>query len=419
MKAIIIGAGIGGLSTALGMAVAGIRDVQVLEAVPELKTLGAGISLLPHAVRALHRFGMAAALERSGIESIPTSYFDRHGNLIGTFHRGGRAAGDDWPSYHIHRGRLQAELIRRASEEFGSQAIRTDARVVSMRRDTAAVFVTIQRSNGTTEEIGPIDLLVAADGINSRIRQILHPTEGPARWNGFVMWRGVAPWHSQYDNDPHVYGGHAEQRFLSYPVIAPDGTKVLNWYAAFQITKDPEYLAQNALQDWNRLVNKTKVKTAFSGWEFGQMSVARIVDASPEVFEYPMVDRDPLKCWSYGRITLLGDAAHPMYPTGSNGAAQAILDADALSHALEDESSIDDALARYDRERVGATTSIVQANRKLAEARILQIVHERAPDGFSDVNAVVSREEIREIMGNYKKIAGWGPGITGSSTYAS
>ncbi|MFC7543071.1 FAD-dependent monooxygenase [Siccirubricoccus deserti] len=150
---------------------------------------------------------------------------------------------------------------------------------------------------------------------------------------------------------------------------------------------------------------------AFESWDFGWLDVPGLMRRAEAVFEFPMVDRDPLERWTDGRVTLLGDAAHPMYPIGSNGASQAILDARRLAWHLATAPGWPDALAAYEAERRPATAAIVAANRGLGPDLVLELVHQRAPDGFTDLDSVISRRELEETASGYKKLAGFDPAV--------
>jgi len=134
----------------------------------------------------------------------------------------------------------------------------------------------------------------------------------------------------------------------------------------------------------------------------------QLIEATEALYEYPNCDRDPIDRWSFGRVTLLGDAAHPMYPVGSNGASQAILDARSLAGHLSTVADPVAALAAYDNERRPATAAIVLANRKGGPEGVIDMVEARAPDGFDDIEAVASYAEREAVVRGYASLAGFG-----------
>ena len=387
MRVVIAGAGIGGLSLALSLYAAGI-DCVVHEAVAELKPLGVGINLLPHAVRELTELGLAQRIAEIAIPTQALVYANRFGQEIWREPRG-RFAGYDWPQYSIHRGRLQMLLADAVRERLGPEAV---------------VFGSRAGRERWGEDAG--DVVVACDGIHSAIRAGLNPGEGPPIWNRRVLWRGVSEADPYLGGATMVMAGHQDQKFVCYPIdpaAAARGRSLINWIAELRFPEGPEWRRE----DWNRPGVLADFLPRFESWDFGWLDVPAVIRAAEQVFEYPMVDRDPLERWTAGRTTLLGDAAHPMYPIGSNGASQAILDARTLAFELATRASVEDALASYEAARRPATSAIVLANRGEGPERVMQLAHERAPEGFANVEEVLSREELEGVAGRYKQVAGF------------
>ncbi|GAA3236048.1 DUF3237 family protein [Actinocorallia longicatena] len=380
MRIIIAGAGIGGLTTALSLHAAGITDVVVDEAVPELKPLGVGINLLPHAVRELTELGLADRIAAIAVPVTELLYANGLGQVISREPRG-TAAGYRWPQYAVHRGLLQMLLLEAVRERLGPGAVRCASPVTSLDHDA--------------------DLLVGADGIRSSIRAALHPGEGPPLWNGLTLWRGTTRAAPFLTGRSMVMSGDGTRKFVAYPISAPDadGRVLLNWIAE-QPTEGAE-----ATGDWNRAADPAEVAARFADWDLGWLDAPGLIAAAKDVYEYPMVDRDPLPRWTRGRVTLLGDAAHPMYPVGSNGASQAIIDARVLAHAL----ATGGGPQAYEEERREATAAIVHANRGLGPETVLALAGERAPHGFDDIERVIPRAEREEISLRYKRLAGFDP----------
>lgn len=384
MRVIIAGAGIGGLTTALSLHAAGITDVVVREAVPELRPLGVGINLLPHAVRELTELGLGDRVAALGVPLRELVYANRFGHVISAEDRG-LAAGYRWPQYSVHRGGLQMLLLAAVRERLGEDAVRCGDPVTGPGHDA--------------------DVLVAADGIRSAVRAALYPGEGEPVWNGLTLWRGVTRAAPFRTGASMVMAGDGTDKFVAYPIgpPGPDGLAPINW-----IAEKPTAEAA-AKGDWNRAVSPAAVAADFAGWDFGWLDAAALIAGADRVFEYPMVDRDPLPAWTHGTVTLLGDAAHPMYPIGSNGASQAVIDARVLAHGLATSPTVEQGLAAYEELRRPPTSGIVRANRGMGPELVLRLAHERAPGGFDDVEKVLPRAEREEIALRYKQVAGFAP----------
>ena len=395
MRVAIIGGGIGGLATALSLHAAGI-DCDVYEAVPQIKPLGVGINLLPHAVRELSELGLADALAATAIETEKLIYANRFGQEIWQEPRG-RAAGYNWPQFSIHRGALQVILLEAVTSRLGPSRVHTGAQA----RRAGASSVTFQ--SGETVEA---DVIVAADGIHSALRAQFYPDEGPPKWNRRVLWRGVTEAEPFLGGRTMVMAGYQNQKFVCYPIsreATARGRSLINWIAELRIGG----MADWRREDWNRVGRLEDFLPDFESWHFGWLDVPAVIRGASHIFEYPMVDRDPVARWTFDRVTLLGDAAHPMYPIGSNGASQAILDARILAHALATTRSINAALALYEDNRRPGTSRLVLANRANGPEQVMQTVHERAPNGFTQLSAVVSVEELETTAERYKQIAGF------------
>jgi 2-polyprenyl-6-methoxyphenol hydroxylase-like FAD-dependent oxidoreductase len=404
MRVLIAGAGIGGLTTALALHARGI-DVQVFESVRELAPLGVGINLLPHATAELAALGVLDEIDAAGVRTAELCYFNRHGQLIWREPRG-LDAGYPVPQVSVHRGALQLTLLATVRRRLGEDAVRTGWQLESFAADDAGgirVEFAERPSGNRKEERG--DLLVGADGIHSTVRRTLRPGEGPPRWNGNVLWRATSRAAPFLTGRSMIMAGSRVRKFVAYPIGAPaaDGLGLVNWIA--ELHRDPGQTP--AREDWNRRGALADFLPAFADWRFDWLDVPGLIRAAEAVYEFPMVDRDPLTGWTSGRATLLGDAAHPMYPIGSNGASQAILDARALADALADERDVDAALARYESLRRPATAQIVLSNREHGPECVLDLAEERAPDGFARVEDVFAPGELAEIAARYKRVAGF------------
>lgn len=401
---IIAGGGIGGLTAAMALHKAGV-SVRLFERVAEVRPLGVGINLLPHSVRVLTDLGLQADLAASGIETADLSYYNRFGQLIWREPRG-RAAGYAVPQFSLHRGELQMILLAAAKRMLGPDRIVTGHRLLSADEDADGVAVTFERSVDGERVTVRGAALIGADGIHSTVRKWAYPEEGGPKYGGRVLWRATIEGAPFLSGRSMFMAGHADQKFVCYPIsrtAADRGRSLINWIAELAIPGDePPHGA-----DWNRKADKADFLPAFEDWTFDWLDIPRLIRETAEVYEFPMVDRDPLPAWSFGRRTLLGDAAHPMYPIGSNGASQAILDAEALAARFQAGGSVPAILKAYEGDRLGPTADIVRLNRRQGPEQVMQRVHERAPDGFDRLEDVIGREELEEVAARYKQTAGF------------
>ena len=398
MRALICGAGIGGLTTALALHQHNI-EVRIFESADSMRALGVGINLLPHAVRVLTNLGLADELAQTGIPTAELAYYTKRGERIWSEPRG-LAAGYLWPQYSIHRGRLLELLWRAVTARLGPQAITTAHHLQSI--DNAPNQVTahfLNRHTNTPQPPQSGDILIGADGIHSVARHIFYPNEGDPKFSGRLLWRAVSAAPPFLTGRSMIMAGHADQKFVCYPI----GNGLINWIAERNLGAG----AHLPRRDWNRLGDKSSFAPEFETWRFPFLDVPALIASAPEVYEFPMVDRDPVPQWSFGRATLLGDAAHPMYPIGSNGASQAILDADALATAVTENPNPIDALKTYEAARLAPTAQIVHSNRQHGPEVVMQIVEERAPNGFENLHDVITQSELETIAQSYKRTAGF------------
>jgi 2-polyprenyl-6-methoxyphenol hydroxylase-like FAD-dependent oxidoreductase len=406
---LIAGGGIGGLTAALALQARGHR-VTVCEAAAQLRPLGVGINLLPHAVAVLDELGLLPALREMAVETSALVFANRHGQTIYRDARG-LAGGYSHPQLSIHRGELQLRLWREAAARLGAAALCSGERVVAAREDGAQVVAEIEGADGSRRE-RRADLLVAADGIHSAIRRQFFPAEGAPRWNGMMMWRGTSWARPFLDGRSMVQAGHRRAKFVVYPIAPPraeDGLQLINWIADRRLREDGigGGLTAPSREDWSKPGELGDLLPTFGGWHFDWLDVPGLMHSRTQLLEWPMVDRDPLPHWRQGaRITLLGDAAHPMYPIGSNGATQAILDAQALAAALAQPGELAARLDAYEAGRRPLCARIVEMNRQEGLDAILDMVEERAPQGFERLEEVIDPAEVDAFVKRYKAAAG-------------
>jgi len=405
MTVLIAGGGIGGLTLALSLHQIGI-PCRVFESVAELKPLGVGINVLPHAVRELIELGLLDKLDSIGVRTKELAFFSKYGKPIWSEPRG-LEAGYKWPQFSVHRGQLQQILLDTAIERLGADNVLTSHHLVDWSETPDGVRANFT-DRATGESAGSYDgtLLIAADGIHSAIREKLYPDEGPPLWNGRILWRGITEADAFLTGRTMIMAGHEILKFVCYPISRePDahGKHRINWVAERHMP--PTY--QWRREDYNRTAKLDEFLPWFESWNFDWLDVPGLIRNCPHAYEYPLVDRDPLDHWTFGRVTLLGDAAHPMYPIGSNGASQAILDARVLTREILAQGETPTALQAYEAERRPATTELVKLNRRNGPEQVMQLVEERAPDGFNVVTDVLSQQELEDIAANYKRVAGF------------
>lgn len=405
MGVIIAGAGIGGLTTALMLHARGIR-AEIYETAKDVREVGVGINILPHAIRELEALDLLPALDRVGVRTRHLTYYTRNGSEVWSELRGIHA-GHEAPQFSIHRGRLQKLLHDAVLERLGSEAIRTGRRLAGFIQNEGSVTAHFTDSiEGASGADARGDVLICADGIHSAGRRFFYPDEGPPSWNGVTMWRGAAmrrPWR---DGESMAIGGGLGGKLVLYPIAPPEGeVQLMNWVVNIR-TKDPA-LSPPPPDNWSRRAALAQVLPHALRFRVPDFDIEGMVRATADIFEYPMADRDPLPRWTFGRVTLLGDAAHPMYPVGSNGASQAMLDARCLADELARAEHPRAALWAYEQKRLPVTAEIVMNNRKGGPEAVIDEAERRAPAGFSDINDIMPHEERARIVAGYAAMAGF------------
>lgn len=396
MKIGIVGAGVGGLTLALSLIDKGYRDIQIYEAAEEISDLGVGINILPHAMQVMSGLGLLAPLVAASVETGTLSYYTQWGQLILSDERGINA-GYRWPQISIHRSQLIQILHAAVVERLGIDRIKTGRRCTGFS-STPGAPAQAYFENGQEE----FDLLIGCDGIHSAIRKGMYPNEGDPKWDGITMWRAVSYMPANTIFESMIIAGKSEHRMVMYPIEkGGDGRYLVNWVAKYKTASAQEM----PRQDWIHKAEDGEIPEDFRKFDF--LMASELIANAEVIYKYPQVDRDPLPSWNLNNVTLLGDAAHPMYPSGSNGASQAILDAESLSQSLMSEPGIGLALDRYDQERRPATSEIVMKNRRAGPERCIDLVEQRAPLGFDHIDDVIAHEELQFILKDYKKVAGF------------
>jgi len=404
-RVIIAGGGIGGLVTALTLHQIGVPCV-VFEAVREMRPLGVGINLQPNAVRELYDLGITANdLDRIGLPSKEWALVGLNGNDIYSEPRG-LLAGYNWPQYSVHRGQLHVMLHQKVLERIGPNAVRLGSRVTSYRKNSnGSVTAFSEHADGSTSEANGA-LLIGADGIHSAVRAQMHPAQPPIHWGGAIMWRGTT-WAKPIRTGASFVGlGTHRHRMVFYPISHADpktGLSMINWIA--EVTMDnTEGWKQSG---WFRQVATSDFAHHFDNWVWDWLDVPALIRQADSAFENPMIDRDPVPTWQDGPVALLGDAAHAMYPTGSNGASQAIVDARVLGAAMIDHGVAPAALAAYDQKLCGPISQVVLRNRGAGPFGLLNIVDDRCGGTFDNIDDVITPKERADFMAGYKAAAGF------------
>ena len=398
----IVGGGIAGLSFALGLHHRGI-DCDVFESVSEVKEIGVGITLLPHGMRELAELGLQDALEAAGIENLESVFYTQHGQYVYKEARG-RHAGYALPEIGIHRGKLHRILFEAAIKRLGSDKVHTGMRCSGFVQNSDGVQLDFLNTHTNTIVSLEAQIAVACDGVNSVIRKQMHPDDALC-FAGINTWRGVTVHPPILTGKSYLRIGTVEVgKMVIYPIIDNvdgKGNQLINWVAELQ--------KPNAvMNDWNRPGDPAVCAEIFKNWTFDFLNVPELILKADKVFEYPMVDKNALPFWTQGRVTLMGDAAHPMYPRGSNGSAQALIDARTLADQLSQHADPKEALKSYEALRLAPTAKVVETNRNVPPDFIIMKAQELSGGKpFRHIDDLISQDELRQISDNYKSVAGF------------
>ena len=402
MNIAIVGGGIAGLSFALGLHKRGI-DCDVFEAVSDIKEIGVGITLLPHAMRELAELGLQDALEAAGIENLESVFYTQHGQYVYKEARG-RHAGYSLPEIGIHRGKLHRILFDAAVSRLGADKVHTGMRCIAVSQDDDGVQIEFSNAHTQTSIKVQAQIAVACDGVNSVIRTQMHPKDALC-FAGINTWRGVTVHPPILSGKSYLRIGTVEVgKMVIYPIIDNvdgKGNQLINWVAELQ-------KPNAAMNDWNRPGDPAVCAKIFKDWTFDFLNVPELILKADKVFEYPMVDKNALPFWTQGRVTLMGDAAHPMYPRGSNGSAQALIDARTLADQLTQHTDPKEALKAYEVLRLAPTAKVVETNRNVPPDFIIMKAQELSGGKpFRHIDDLITQDELRQISDHYKTVAGF------------
>ncbi|HNP34315.1 MAG TPA: flavin-dependent oxidoreductase [Woeseiaceae bacterium] len=403
MAVLIAGGGIAGLTLGLTLHQIGV-PFRIYEKTGRYSPLGVGINLQPNAVRELYDLGLKPMLDKVGIRTQEYGFFSKSGREIWVEQRG-KWAGYRWPQYSIHRGKLQMALLEALIERAGPECVVTGHKALGFSNCGSAGELALECEEGVKSVVG--DLVIGADGIHSAIRAQMYPDEGAPIWNGAILWRGTTMARPFRTGASMALAGHDNQRIVLYPISTPNsetGLAMINWIAELRV--DPAQALRK--EDWNRPADLAEFLPAFEHWQFDWLDVPALIRGADKVYEYPMVDRDPVDRWTDGHVTLMGDAAHPTYPVGSNGASQGIVDARVIGAGLLAHGVSPDALHAYEEKIRPLTRNIQLANRGSGPDKIMQIVEDRCGGVFDSIGDVISNDELSAHAASYKSLAGFG-----------
>ncbi|MEH6524935.1 MAG: flavin-dependent oxidoreductase [Sneathiella sp.] len=405
INGIIVGGGLVGLTAALALHQEGIA-VQVFESVEEIKPLGVGINLLPHSVLNLAKLGLLDDLRKVAIETSSLAYYSADGKTIWKEPRG-LNAGYEVPQLSIHRGDFHMILLKHVQQRLGVKSVKSGYHFTDLsqtNRNVTATFV--DRKTGAEKDRVTADFLIGADGINSTVRQHYYPTEGAPKYSGQMLWRGVTEMDPFLDGRSMFMAGHNNLKLVAYPIrkeSADRGKSYINWIAERRIPSD---LAERQ-GDWNEEGLLNEFRGDFINWNLGWLDIKALFENAMSIHKFPMIDRDPLPKWSFDRATLMGDAAHAMYPNGSNGVSQGVLDALTFADILATRLDIIEALQAYEKVRLEPTSKIILANRQTGPEQVMQMVYEKCEGECGQQHTCISRNILEDISLKYKKLAGF------------
>lgn len=401
---LIAGGGIVGLTTALYLHQAGI-PVQIFESVREIKPLGVGINLLPHAVARLYTLGLQAPLEATGVKTKALSFYSSRGSLIWSEPRG-LDAGYPVPQYSIHRGKLQMFLLAAVRERLGEEAIHTGHALASFEQDDEGVTAHFVDRAGNAVGSAHGSVLLGADGVMSQVRAHFYPNEGAPDYSGLILWRTTVESEPFLDGRTMVMIGNNQMKAVVYPISQEaheEGRSLINLIAELPVPMD----LPPKKEDWNRIGKLDDFIAPFEAWRFPWINLPTLFRQAEAIYEFPMIDRTPVDRWSFGRVTLVGDAAHAMRPNGSNGASQGIWDAETVTKALVTHNDPVHALQAYQAERLKPVNQLVLSNRQTGPERVMQMAEDNCPGNCTTHCTCVDRTVLEEVAANYKKLAGF------------
>ena len=397
----IIGAGPGGLIMALRLHKAGFRPT-VYETVPELKPLGVGVDIKTVGTAELDELGLLEDFRAISVDAVDSIFYNHFGQEIYA-EKCGVHMGYLHEQRFVHRGILQMMLFEKVIERLGADAVKLGARLVRYEQDGEGVTLHIRHLEDDRVETFRHDAVIAADGIKSVARAQMHPTLTEPEFSGITMWRGTTLREPIRDGHTILHLGDPRiSTMIVYPIaenFEGTGLDLINWVV--------ETNGEETIEDWNQVADPEQIIPAFDSLKLPFLDVQQLIRDAREVYLFPLVRHFPLDTWVDGRVVLIGDAAHAMYPRGGNGITQAMLDARVLSEKLVELGDPEAAFQAYDAARRPIVTRIVDSMRGEGYEVIRRMVAERT-DGqpFDDIEEVLPLAEADEIFSGYHKLVG-------------
>ena len=400
MRVVIAGGGIGGLTAALSLHEAGI-DVVVHDAVADITPLGVGINILPHAARELIDLGLEAAVDRIAIRTSAMRYYTHTGQLV-ISQPCGLHGGYHWPQWSLHRGELHLLLLRTFEERAGAERVIRGSSLVDVSQHATGVSARFRQARDGQVRSVDGDLLVGADGLHSQVRRQLYPREGKPLYCGIVLYRAAVESRSFLDGHSMVIIGDKRLRLVAYPIAEPQRAvhpecQLINWIGVLPMRE-----GDAPVEDWDNVSVSDRLRPRYADWRFDWLDVPDLLSRSSRILQFPVYDRDPLERWTFDRVTLLGDAAHPLIPVSSSGAVHAIIDGRALAYALAQYRDPREGLQAYEADRLEQANAVIRSSRDNGPDEVLEIVHRRCPEGCRDIEAFVPQTELQAVIDDFK-----------------
>ena len=405
MRVVIAGGGIGGPTAALSLHEAGI-DVVVHDAVADITPLGVGINILPHAARELIDLGLEAAVDRIAIRTSAMRYYTHTGQLV-IRQPCGLHAGYHWPQWSLHRGELHMLLLRTFEERAGAERVIRGSSLVDFSQHATGVSARFRQARDGQVRSVDGDLLVGADGLHSQVRRQLYPQEGKPLYCGIVLYRAAVESRSFLDGRSMVIIGDKRLRLVAYPIAEPQRAddpecQLINWIGVLPMRE-----GDAPVEDWDNVSVSDRLRPRYADWRFDWLDVPDLLSRSSRILQFPVYDRDPLERWTFDRVSLLGDAAHPLIPVSSSGAVHAIIDGRALAYALVQYRDPREGLQAYEADRLEQANAVIRSSRDNGPDEVLEIVHRRCPEGCRDIEAFVPQTELQAVIDDFKSRTGF------------
>ncbi len=396
----IIGAGPGGLITALRLHQEGFSP-RIYESVDALKPLGVGVDIKVYGAKELDELGLLDEFRAMSVDAEDSIFFNHYGQEIYA-EKCGVHMGYLHEQRFVHRGYLQMLFYDAVLERLGEGSVVLGARIAGYRQDADGVILDVQHRDGRTEQVRH-DAVIAADGIKSAVRRQMHPDLAEPTYSGITMYRGTTlrkPFRGGHTilhiGDPRV------SSMIIYPIandVDGTGLDLVNWVV--------EYERPQTVEDWNQIGTVDEILPLYESVKLPFLDVQQLMRDAREVYLFPLIRHEPLETWVDGRVVLLGDAAHAMYPRGGNGVCQAFVDAGVVARKLAELDDPHEAFLAYDAARREAVNRIVLSSRGEGYEVIRRMVAERT-DGkpFDDIEQVLPLAEADEIFARYHKLVG-------------